>query len=400
MKLKFPEKFTWGCASSSHQIEGNTYNDWTEWEKSEARLESLKREDKDPREYISGSASNSFLLNDQDIECLKKLKVNSYRFSVEWSRIEPEQGNFDYEALAHYQRFIKKLRANNIEPFVTLWHWPIPVWAKDLGGWKSKQILTFFDRYVKIVAEFLDKDVDFWITLNEPLVYASNSYYSGQWPPQEKSLYSTIKVVKNLIKAHRSAYRVLKQVDRNNQIGISKHNIHFDPAGKNPINKIIAFVANYFWNDYFLNKTKGSHDYIGLNYYFHSRINYGFDKNENKLTSDLGWELYPEGIFHLLMKLKKYNLSIYITEHGLADKDDKHRAWYLKESLKYVHQAIEEGSDVRGYFHWSLLDNFEWADGFFPRFGLFEVDYKTFERQARPTVDVYSKICADNAVKT
>ncbi|HLD30793.1 MAG TPA: family 1 glycosylhydrolase [Patescibacteria group bacterium] len=397
MDYRFPKNFYWGCASSSHQIEGNTYNDWSEWEKSEERISELKRQNKDPREYISGSAANSFILNNQDIACLKELNVNAYRFSIEWSRIEPEQGSFDYEALKNYQNFILKLKANNIEPFVTLWHWPIPVWARDLGGWQSKKILPFFDRYVKIVAEFLDKNVDYWVTLNEPTVYASNSYLTGQWPPQKKSLFLSLKVIKNLIRAHKSVYAVLKKVDANNQIGIASHNIHFDPAGKKVFNKVIAGLANYFWNEYFLNKISKEQDFVGLNYYFHNLINYGFGKNKNKIVSDMGWELYPEGIGNVIKGLDKYKKPIYILEHGLADKDDKHRAWYLKESLKSIHKAIASGSDVRGYFHWSLLDNFEWADGFFPRFGLYEVNYKTFERIPRPTVKVYSEICRENS---
>lgn len=398
-KYTFPKNFHWGCASSSHQIEGNTYNDWTEWEKSEARLVELKRKNKDPREFISGAAANSFMLNDQDIECLKELNVNSYRFSVEWSRIEPQQGNFDYEALKHYQQFIQKLRANKIEPFVTLWHWPIPVWVRDLGGWTSKKILPFFNRYVKIVAEFLDEDVNYWVTINEPLVYSSNSYFSGQWPPQKKNLFLTIKVVHNLIKAHKQAYDILKNIYKDNQVGIASHNIHFDVKKNNFVNKLLRFVANYFWNDYFLKKIDNEQDFIGLNYYFHSRINYGFDKNENKLVSDLGWELYPEGIYHVLKELKKFKKPVYITEHGLADKNDKHRAWYLAESLRFVHKAIKDGVDVKGYFHWSLLDNFEWADGFFPRFGLYEVDYTTFKRTPRASVAVYGNICKNNSLK-
>lgn len=398
-KINFPNNFYWGCASSSHQIEGHTLNDWSEWEKSEARLSELKKQNKDPREYISGEACNSFILNNQDIQCLKEMNVNSYRFSIEWSRVEPEQGQFDYEALKHYQQFIHKLKANHIEPFVTLWHWPLPIWVRDLGGWENKKILPFFERYVKIIAEFLDKDVDYWVTINEPLVYASNSYFQGIWPPQKKSFLATIKVINNLIKAHRSAYIALNKISPGNKIGIAKHNIYFEAKDNKFINRILEILANYFWNNYFLKKIEKYSDFIGLNYYFHSLINYGFNKNKNRLTSDLGWELYPEGIYEVLNDLKKYHKPIYITEHGLADKEDKHRQWYLTESLKYVHQAIQNGCEVRGYFHWSLLDNFEWADGFFPRFGLYEVDYKTYERRARPTVKVYAEICKNNGLE-
>lgn len=395
----FPKHFFWGCATSAHQIEGGLINDWSEWEVSHKRLQALTQKGFDPTEFISGKAANSFEESNADITCLKRLGVNGYRFSVDWSRIEPQEGVFDSEALNFYLTFIKKLRANRIEPFVTLWHWPVPLWVKEKGGWESKEIIPYFARFVEKVAVHLNSEVNFWTTLNEPMVYSANSFLTGIWPPQKKNPLSYLRVIKNLIAAHRSAYDVLKHIDANNQIGIAKHNIYFEQASGSIINTVLAKTANWWWNLRFLFKIEDKQDYIGLNYYFHSYVQNGFKPMyAYERVSDLNWGLMPKGIFHLLADLARFKKPIFILENGLADKGDQHRSWYIKEILGYTHQAIEHGVDVRGYFHWSLIDNFEWAEGFHPRFGLFEVDFKNFARTPRPSAIFYADICRRNRI--
>jgi len=261
----------------------------------------------------------------------------------------------------------------------------LPIWLAKKGGWLNPKTPYYFDRYIKIVSENLFDYVNFWITINEPNVYASNSFLRGVWPPQEKSISKYFKVVSQLVKAHQLAYHSLHLIDRDCQIGIAKNNIYFEHK---------PFVG-YFWNKYFLNKIKDCQDFIGLNYYFHSRL-FG---NKNESVTDMSWEIYPEGIYHLLKDLKKYQKPIYITENGLADAKDEKRAKFIKEHLFWVHRAIQEGADVRGYFYWSLLDNFEWDKGFWPRFGLVEVDYQTLERKPRPSAYTYRKICQTNQLK-
>lgn len=397
--LIFPKQFLWGCATSAHQIEGGLVNDWTEWEKSPRRLADLKKKQLDPQDFISDLATNSYVENNADIACLKELGVNSYRFSVDWSRIEPVEGVFNGQALEYYLVFIKKLRAHGIEPFITLWHWPLPLWLKDKGGWEKQETVSYFKKFVEKVATYLNEEVNFWITLNEPMVYASQSYWAGEWPPQKNNFIIFWRVINNLSRAHREAYKILKIIDNNNKVGIAKNNMYFEAANGAFINKILKFGADWWWNYRFLNKIKGYQDFIGLNYYFHNFVNYGFNSSfsYNK-KSDLEWGLHPEGIYQALKGLKKYNLPIYITENGLADRGDQHRSWYIGEILKNVYQAISEGTEVKGYFHWSLIDNFEWAAGFKPRFGLYEVNYKTFERTARPSAQFYSNICRYNKV--
>ncbi len=397
--LIFPPHFFWGCATSAHQIEGGLNNDWSEWEKSPRRLKDLKNKQRDPLDFISGGAANSFIDNNADIACLKNLNANAYRFSVDWSRIEPEEGRFDLKALNYYKDLVKKLRAQGIEPFVTLWHWPLPLWLRDKGGWENRQIVTYFEKFTEKVVTYLNEEVNFWITLNEPMVYASQSYLTGEWPPNKKNPLALWRVINNLVLAHRASYQILKKIDQNNRVGIAKHNIYFEAANNSLINKVLKNIADWWWNFRFLNKIKNCQDFIGLNYYFHNLVNYGFGKQKiYEKQSDLEWGLHPEGIYHLLKDLKKYNKPVYITENGLADKGDQHRSWYIEEILKNVHRAIGEGVEVKGYLHWSLADNFEWAEGFKPRFGLYEVNFQTYERVARPSAQFYADICKNNRI--
>lgn len=410
MKLEFPKGFYWGAATSSHQVEGNNHNDWSEWEKKNA--ERLVKEAKkywqkwqqekfpemfDPQNYISGLACDHYNRFEEDFDIAKSLGHNAHRFSIEWSRIEPEEGKFNEKEVEHYREVIKSLRERNIEPFVTLWHWTNPLWIRDIGGWENKKTIEYFMRYVDKILLSL-KNVQFWIVLNEPEIFSSRPYLKGIWPPQKKSFVSYLKVLRNLIKAHKEAYKIIKKINPNAKVGIAKNNIYFEAAKNKLVNQTLKKFIDWWWNFFFLNQIKNEQDFIGLNHYFHNRINYGFNKNENKIISDIGWELYPQAIYCVLKDLKKYQKPIYITENGLADARDEKREKFIKEHLKWVHRAIEEGVNVRGYFYWSLLDNFEWDKGFWPRFGLMEVDYKTLKRKIRPSALVYKKIIEANAV--
>ncbi|MBU3925815.1 family 1 glycosylhydrolase, partial [Patescibacteria group bacterium] len=295
---------------------------------------------------------------------------------------------------------IWSLRKRGIEPFVTLWHWTLPYWVAKNGGWQKRKNIEHFGRYVEKIVSALKDDVKFWITLNEPEIYASNCYLKGVWPPQKKGLFVYKKIIKNLSKAHILSFKIIKKINPNLKIGIAKNNIYFEAYKNKIVNLILKKLIDWWWNFYFLNKIKNCQDFVGLNYYFHNRINNGFNKNENKEISDLGWEIYPEGIYNVLKQLKKYKLPIYITENGIADAKDEKREKFIKDHLKWIHKAIQEGVDVRGYFYWSLMDNFEWDKGFWPRFGLVEIDYKTLNRKIRKSAMVYAEICKSNELET
>ena len=235
----FPKNFFWGCSTSAHQIEGGLVNDWTEWEKSEKRIKDLKGKNLNPFDYISDQTTNSYLDNNADIVCMKELGLNAYRFSVDWSRIEPKEGVFNKQALDYYLEFIKKLRSHKIEPFVTLWHWPVPLWLRDKGGWQSKTMVHYFNRFVNETVMYLNSDVNFWITLNEPMVWSTMSFLTAEWPPQKRNPFIYLRVINNLINAHRVAYDTIKSIDNNNQIGIAKHNIYFEAYKNRLVNRFL-----------------------------------------------------------------------------------------------------------------------------------------------------------------
>ena len=392
MKLEFPKNFLWGAATSAHQVEGGNHNDWSEWEKATGNEE-------------SGRACDHYNRFREDFDIAKQLGQNTHRFSIEWSRIEPEEGRFDEKEIAHYQEAINVLRERGIEPFVTLWHWTLPIWVAKQGGWENKKTIDDFARYCDKIVRSLSADeaglksVAYRITLNEPEIYTMNSYLRGKWPPasptsqggpQKKSFFKFLKVYRNLANAHKKAYTVIHSTwVSDTQVGIAKNNSYFEGW--------LAPILNWGWNNWFLNRISQHQDFIGLNYYFHNRIKgFKLNQNNNKQVSDIGWEIYPEGIYHVLKDLKKYNKPIYITENGVADAKDIHREKFIKEHLRWVHKAISKGVDVRGYFYWSLLDNFEWDKGFWPRFGLVEMDYKTMERRVRPSAYEYAKIVKEN----
>lgn len=414
--LKFPNNFLWGTATSSHQVEGdNFHNDWRKWEREtagdksrEAKLKNwrqdflnLKPSPLENENYISGRACDHYRLFEQDFDLIKKLNNNAYRFSIEWSRIEPEDGEFSQKEIEHYKKMVAALKRRGITPFGTLCHFTLPLWFSLKGGWINKNAPEYFERYVGKIAESFGNEIGFWITINEPLVYASHSYFSAQWPPQEKNILKTIAIIKNLIKAHKKAYAVIHNFNKSARVGIAKEVSYFEAYKNKFLNRTLSWLFDYFWNRYFLDKIKDFQDFIGINFYRSDIIDYPknrFNQNKNKEVSDLGWEICPEGIYHILKKLKNYKKPVYITENGIADAGGGKRTKFIIDHLKWTHKAIEEGADVRGYFYWSLLDNFEWDKGFWPRFGLVEVDYETLGRKPRQSFYDYAKICEDNAI--
>lgn len=400
----FPKHFYWGASTSSHQVEGGNNNDWKIWEKENADRLAQEARRKDlpdyvlraepsplnPATYISGQACDHYNRFEEDFDIAKQLGHNAHRFSIEWSRVEPEEGKFDEKEIEHYRKVIAALRARGMEPFVTLWHWAIPLWLRDKGGAASHEFAYFFARYAERIAHACGDDARFWITINEPMIWTANAYWRGVWPPQQTNMVTYVRVLRNLIAAHKAAYDGIKTTHADAHVGIAKNNIYFDGGA-------MKFMAHWWWNHWFLDRIRHCQDFIGLNYYFHNRMNgFRFNQNENEKTSDRGWEIYPEGIYHVLHELKKYKKPIYITENGVADARDIHREKFIKEHLHWVHKTMQEGVDARGYFYWSLLDNFEWDKGFWPRFGLVEMDYKTMKRTVRPSAFAYRDIIKTN----
>jgi beta-glucosidase len=415
-EFTFPKGFLWGAGTSSHQVEGNnTNNDWWQWEQNI------------PLKMRSGRACDEWNRFEEDFKTAQSLGFTAYRFSLEWSRIEPLPGQFDGSALERYRKMILSLKSKGMEPIVTLNHFSIPLWFANKGGWLSDESPGLFARYARKAVEALGSDVHYWITLNEPVSYAYEGYMIGKWPPGEKSTEHAFKVVQNLAKAHVLAYVKIKEsyVQKGwnePMIGTAQQVIIFSPLKKRSLpDQISASLRDQVINHLFvqalirgeakilgifsikLPRTK-TLDFIGLNYYTREYVsNRGFllpdILGEERAVEDplamrnsLGWEIYPRGLYTLIGKFSRYKLPILITENGVCTNDDALRSVFIVEHLKAVAQAMKEGAPVIGYLHWSLLDNYEWADGFAPRFGLIEVDYATQERTVRGSARKYEQI--------
>ncbi len=412
-KFKFPEGFLWGAATSAHQVEGNTHNNWSEWEKANAeRLakEAGKKWQKwqqekfpemfDPKNYISGRACDHYNLYEKDFDLAREGGHNAHRFSIEWSRVEPKEGKFDEKEIEHYRKVIRALKERGLEPFVTLWHWTNPLWLEKKGGLENKKFPDYFARYAGLMAEKLGDEVKFWVTVNEPTSVIAASYTIGLWPPQKRNLFLAWKLFKIFSKIHISGYKAIHNASQCSQVGLANVLQSFEAYNeKSPLDHLMKKIGIYISNKKLLKMTLGYNDFLTVQYYFHNRFK--FPKKirlGDKPVSDLNWEIYPPGIYFILRWLKKYNLPIYITENGLADSDDSRRELFISEHLIWIRKAMDEGVDVRGYFYWSLLDNFEWDKGFWPRFGLIGIDYKTLERKPRPSFYAYKKIAENNGI--
>lgn len=410
----FPKHFFWGASTAAHQVEGGLENQWGVWELANAKdlaqtahqrlswlpnWHEIKPMAEKPQNYVSGRGVEHYQRYKEDFDLLKQLNMNAYRFGIEWSRLEPEEGKWDEAAVTHYKLYIEELRARGIEPFINVWHWTMPTWFADKGGFKHKKNIKHFIRFMEKVAEEFIDDVNYVITLNEPNVYASFSYLTAEWPPQEKNWFSFMKVYWNLVAAHRRSYKLLKQRKPSIHVGIATQLANIQ--AKRPHNlfdELSTKLMRYVWNWWFLKRIKNQQDFVGFNYYFTDYYT-GMMKRENPHIplSDLGWYMEPEGLYPLLLRTwVRFKKPIFVTENGVADSKDEYRRWWIEETIVAMERAISEGVDLRGYFHWSLLDNFEWKYGWWPKFGLVEVDREHgMKRTIRPSAKWFSRRIKD-----
>lgn len=405
--LKFPEGFLWGAATAAHQVEGNNiHNDWWEFEQ-KGNVNNGE---------TSGIAVDHYNRYEEDFDIAKSLHQNAHRFSIEWSRIEPREGEYNLEEVNHYKGVIQALKKRNMQTMVTLFHYTLPLWLAQKGGWENPKAIKMFLKFVEIVLEYLGTEVDYWITLNEPMGVAFASYLRGDYPPQIKNFFRFLKVAQILAKAHNEAYFLIHRYFRNAPVSIGKNLPYLEPFNKQSVkDKLLTKVVKYIDSDWFLGKVRDSLDFLGVQYYHYVRVKfrlggeyvklgdeYGSTRHsDNKLPRcDRGKEIYSQGIYHVLMDQKKYGLPIIITENGIADRSDRLRAAFIRDHLFNVHRAISGGVDVRGYLHWSLMDNFEWHLGRSARYGLVEIDYENnLRRIVRPSARYYAQICKENAVE-
>ncbi len=400
----------WGASTSAHQVEGGNHSQWTVWELANAsRLakhsekdfghlpnwDAIKQQAQKPENYISGKGVDHYNRYKEDFEIAKKLNLNAFRFGIEWARIEPEEGVWDEQEIEHYREYISELRKQGLEPVLNIWHWTVPVWFADKGGFKVSVNLKYFERFVQRLGAEYAHHLKYIITLNEPNNYASFGYQVGRWPPQEKNTLSMLKVYWNLAKTHRRSYKILKNIKPELQIGVANQlgNIQAKRP-HNFLDEMSTKIMRYAWNWWFLRRIRNQQDFVGVNYYFTDYYN-GFFKRKNptRPLNDMGWYMEPEGLYPLIVRSwARFKKPIIVTENGVADANDEYRRWWIEETIVAMERAMSEGIDIRGYFHWSLLDNFEWDQGWWPKFGLVEVDREHgMKRNIRPSAKWFAE---------
>ena len=417
--LQFPAGFLWGSATAAHQVEGNNWNnDW--WAAEEAGRVP----------HRSGLACDQFRRYPEDFALLSELGHNAHRFSLEWSRIEPSPGQFDVEAIAHYRRVIETARANGLEPLVTLHHFANPRWLAERGGWTRIEVVPLFERFARrVVHEYRDL-VRYWITINEPGVYTSQGWVLGVWPPNRRNLREAMRVLRHMAYAHGRAYHAIHDEQPDALVGVAHHWRIFDPADpRRRGDRLIAAVRNRVMNLAFpiairhgrlipplgngrvISWLANTEDWVGLNYYTRERdhfdprlphLLFGREMFADVERNQLNWEIYPEGLYRALMTIAPpgSGANVIVTENGVPEPDDQDRIRpaYLVSHLAACHRAIQEGVHLGGYCYWSSLDNFEWAEGFEPRFGLVHVDYATQARTPKPSAYLYRDIIRRNGL--
>jgi beta-glucosidase len=260
-KIVLPAHFLLGAATSAHQVEGDNINsDWWYWEK----------KGKVPE---SGIATDHYHRYEEDFKIAKDIGLNAFRISIEWARIEPAEGQFETKEVEHYLKVLKKMKELGLTRMVTLWHFTLPMWVAEKGGFESREVVEAFARYAWFVAKNLGEEIDLWCTLNEPELYAGIAYGKGTWPPFKKNILLSFNVIRNLISAHKKAYRAIKEVLPQAQIGIAKNSVYYEPFRKyNIFDRVVVWVSNKFGNHYFLSRVRNEMDYIGINYYFYNSM--------------------------------------------------------------------------------------------------------------------------------
>ncbi|OGD03159.1 hypothetical protein A3D85_01800 [Candidatus Amesbacteria bacterium RIFCSPHIGHO2_02_FULL_47_9] len=387
--LQFPKGFLWGAATAAHQIEGNNTNsDWWEWEQKGGGVEP------------SGIACDSYNRYEEDFTLAKNLGHNAHRLSIEWARIEPLEREFSKQETDHYRKVLESLKDKNIKSFVTLHHFTNPLWFAKKGGWEDSNAPEVFSKYVKYCVENFSDLIDFWVTINEPNVYAFCAYSIGKFPPQRKNLVRTANVYLNLCKAHKLGFAVIKTHQPQAHVGFTLNLTVSLPETENFWDKIVSGIFNWF-NCSLLIYLLKDFDYLGINYYLTFKVkSLKFYRDYSEGVSEAyNIPVVPRSLYYLLKNLKVYNKPVYITENGIADSRDKLRKDYIREHLLSVNKAISEGIDVRGYLHWSLIDNFEWHKGFGPKFGLVEISRENnLKRIPRKSALFYAKVCKSNKI--
>ncbi len=398
--------FLWGVATSAFQLEGSPGADWTSWDRTLGERPEI---------------TNHYELYREDLALLRDLGVNAYRFSLEWSRIQPREGVWDEKAIGHYREVVAILRSYDIEPMVTLHHFTHPRWFSWKYPWHDDSSVGKFLGYVEKVIPLL-KGVRYWITFNEPYVLVLAGYFEGCTPPAIKSVPLGIKALTNILRAHAAAYDIVHALCPGARVSVAHNMAALAPWKRwNPMDKLLARIAKRFYNHSLLDAfrtgvlridfpfqreqeipvpIKDKLDFFGVNYYtrIHMRFNpfrkMGAEMRhldiDGRGLTDMGWEIHPKGLEKVLQYASRLNVPLIITENGVATRDSQKKIAFLREHVDAIERCMRSGMDIRGYFYWSLIDNYEWLEGLDARFGLYRVDFDTLRRTPTNAASYYS----------
>jgi beta-glucosidase len=423
----FPESFVFGTATAATQVEGGcTTSDWYAFAQRPGRVAHGDRPD---------VACDTWRRWDEDVALQRSLGFGAHRMSIEWARIEPREGEIDHAVLDRYRSMLGALRDARIEPMVTLHHFTLPAWLAREGGVLAPTFVERLARFAGVAVGALGDLCRFWVTINEPNVLAAQAYLLGVWPPAASNPVAAVRAHHRLLEAHVSAYRVLKDARGDAiQVGVAHHLRVAEPERpESAADRLASRAFARVFNDAFAQATcdgtmygpldavvrgrggfrvadaRGTQDFFGINYYSRDLVRFAPDRPAELFlarrvptgaeVSDLGWEIHPAGLGTLVRQwARRSGLPVYVTENGIADASDSKRPAFIVRHLVEVLRALADGVDVRGYFHWSLLDNFEWAEGYAPRFGLIEVDYRTQARRVRASCALYARIARERTI--
>jgi beta-glucosidase len=408
--------FLWGAATSAYQLEGAVENDWTEWEAA-GKLRA--------RHQRCGEASGHRSRWRSDLDLLPTIAANAYRYSIEWSRIEPRPGRFDDRELALEVDRVDHLRRLGVEPIITLLHYTHPTWFWKDGGWENRASVRAFRRFAAAVADAVGEKVRWWTILNEPIVFLLGGFVAGWIPPGRRSFASAAAALENLLRAHVEAAAVLKEHCGPVDVGIAHNILDFAPdRPANTLDRKLTVAGDRLYNlalleavstgrmswalpgegraEFSISGLPEANDFVGVNYYSRVHLRFRLLRGavgeflyrdaEGRGLTDMGWEIHPAGFDRALRRAEATGRPVLVTENGIATRDDARRSDFLREHSLVLAHRIRAGARISGYLHWSLLDNFEWLEGFAPRFGLFEVDYTTYDRRRRPSADLFASL--------
>ena len=407
MDGRFPAGFLWGTASAAHQVEGNDRNcEWWEFEHEPGRIANGD---------TSEIACDHYNRYREDFSLLRELGQGSHRLSIEWSRIEPSEGEFDSRQIRHYRDVLGELREQGMEPMVTLHHFTNPRWFIKKGGWTAAGAARAFLPYVHRVVDELGDLVSLWCTINEPNIYAANGWITGEFPPTRRGdLPSVYRVLANMRHAHELAYLAIKRRWPDSPVGLSHHKFLFLPSTRGRADRLAAQTAQLAVDRWPVAPgrlglvVEATSDFIGIAHYHGQLVAFDARRPRDQFirrvnvpgvpVTEMGWSADPSWMRGVLGDLKHLGKPVYITENGMATTDDRVRERYIPAVLENVLLAIQDGVDVRGYFHWTNMDNFEWNRGYQAHFGLIAVDRNTLERTVKPSGRLYARIAKANGL--